>query len=356
MIKNEEKSNLLIKRKRDDEQSQVEKSKKRKRSKEKKNHSTKNPQVHSEIGKLPQTLAAPHVSESVSGTGNNWDNLKSRLMKTQGAVSGVPGVKSYQSLSTSPLVSPATKTVDGIDSMAKFDAATLENARATVTGPFSDASPLSGEHKRYLALDCEMVGVGPHGMRSSLAQVVVVDWNGRVLLNKYVKSGETVVDYRTAVSGITPRLLRDADSFASVQKEVATMIEGKTIVGHGLENDLKALLLSHPSSRIRDTARYVPFCWRGRDGSVNPQKLKNLVHQHLSLGIQMPGVSHEPAEDARGALALYKLHRRQWEHGLLKNAKATTAPKGNKATQRKKKNKLKKSTLSAPRFRDAHKK
>ena len=267
------------------------------------------------------------------GLGKNWASLKSRLMKSQSTVTGA-AVKAKVVVAHNALP-PSNSSLDVLN----LDAETLVSAKTTVTGPFLAEAPLSGEQRRYLALDCEMVGVGPSGMRSSLAQVVIVDWLGRVVLNKYVKPGETVVDYRTAVSGITPRLLRDAESFAVVQREVSKVIEGKFLVGHGLENDLKALLLSHPASRIRDTARYKAFCWRDATGSWRPRKLKHLVHHYLQLDIQTG--SHEPAEDARGALALYKAHRRPWEHGLLGDPKATQVPKGSKATHRKKMNRVK---------------
>ena len=65
-------------------------------------------------------------------------------------------------------------------------------------------APLTDETRvtKYLALDCEMVGVGPEGIESMLAQVVVVNSFGNIVYNKYVAPMEAVVDYRTHVSGI----------------------------------------------------------------------------------------------------------------------------------------------------------
>lgn len=56
---------------------------------------------------------------------------------------------------------------------------------------------------RYLALDCEMVGVGINASQSSLARVSLVNYHGAVILDEYVKQRERVVDYRTPWSGIT---------------------------------------------------------------------------------------------------------------------------------------------------------
>ena len=53
-----------------------------------------------------------------------------------------------------------------------------------------------------VAMDCEMVGVGPEGAESILARVSIVNFFGHCLYDKYVKPSATVTDYRTHVSGI----------------------------------------------------------------------------------------------------------------------------------------------------------
>lgn len=60
---------------------------------------------------------------------------------------------------------------------------------------------------RYLAIDCEMVGVGPGGQENALARVSIVNYYGTVILDEFVRPKEAVTDYRTFVSGITPKLL-----------------------------------------------------------------------------------------------------------------------------------------------------
>lgn len=37
------------------------------------------------------------------------------------------------------------------------------------------------------------------------------------------------------------------------------MLKDKILVGHALKNDLDVLMLSHPRTMIRDTARYRPY-------------------------------------------------------------------------------------------------
>lgn len=55
---------------------------------------------------------------------------------------------------------------------------------------------------RYLAIDCEMVGVGINASESSLGRVSLVNYHGKVILDEFVKPKEHVVDYRTRWSGI----------------------------------------------------------------------------------------------------------------------------------------------------------
>jgi RNA exonuclease 4 len=55
---------------------------------------------------------------------------------------------------------------------------------------------------KYLALDCEMVGVGIDGSESSLARVSLVNYHGVVIFDEFVRQRERVVDYRTFVSGV----------------------------------------------------------------------------------------------------------------------------------------------------------
>jgi RNA exonuclease 4 len=276
---------------------------------------------------------------------SNWNALKQRLEKSQkrssdhlpgtaagGRLGGAAVLDGQPPAAAPPTTAAAASALIAAASSAAAPDAVRAGAIATIRGPFPADAVLTGSHTSYVALDCEMVGVGPGGVRSALSQVVVVDWLGRVLLCKYVKPSEPVTDYRTHVSGCTPALLRGASPLGPVQAEVAKLLASKTLVGHGLKNDLQALLLSHPAASTRDTAQHRPFQWRAGDGTWRPKKLKHLVFQHLSLDIQREGAAHDPAEDARGALALYKLHRREWEHSLLaaKAGKAAGSKGGGK--------------------------
>jgi len=166
-----------------------------------------------------------------------------------------------------------------------------------------------------MALDCEMVGVGVNSTRSSLARVVIIDWKGARVFDEYIQQSEPVTDYRTFVSGITEQNLQQATMPLHVcRMRVSQILFGHILVGHGLENDLQALGINHPWWMIRDTACYEPFMNNNaRYNMLLPRKLKALVFERLGKHIQEAGKPHNPYEDARWAMNLYKSVRSDWE-------------------------------------------
>lgn len=112
---------------------------------------------------------------------------------------------------------------------------------------------------KFLAMDCEMVGIGHNGDDHMLARVSIVNKFGDCVYDKFVKAREEVKDYRTSVSGVRKEDLLNGEDFSTVQKDVSELIKGRILVGHSLKNDLSVLFLSHAKRNIRDTSRYKPF-------------------------------------------------------------------------------------------------
>ncbi|XP_071430227.1 RNA exonuclease 4 [Pithys albifrons albifrons] len=161
---------------------------------------------------------------------------------------------------------------------------------------------------KAVAMDCEMVGVGPKGEDSIVARVSIVNQFGKCIYDKYVKPTEKVTDYRTAVSGIRPQNINAGEDFKTVQKEVADILQGRILVGHALQNDLKVLLLDHPQKKIRDTQKYKPF--KQRVKSSRPS-LKLLCEALLNVQVQTS--EHCSIQDAQAAMRLYTLEKKKWE-------------------------------------------
>ncbi|KAK4691836.1 RNA exonuclease 4, partial [Lecanoromycetidae sp. Uapishka_2] len=155
---------------------------------------------------------------------------------------------------------------------------------------------------KYIAIDCEMVGVGPTpDTDSALARVSIVNYHGLQIYDSFVLPKEPVTDYRTFVSGITPELLKSARTLEVVQADVAKLLNGRILVGHAIKNDLAALLLGHSKRDIRDTSRHPAF--RQLAGGRTPS-LKKLARQVLGVDIQ--GGEHSSIEDARATMLLFR--------------------------------------------------
>lgn len=140
-----------------------------------------------------------------------------------------------------------------------------------------------------------------------LARVSVVDVRGRRVYDSLVQPEYPVLDYNTRFSGITPRRLATATrSLRAVQSDLLGFIVADTLlVGHGLENDLRALRLVH--SHVVDTstlfvhARGLPF----------RHKLSDLVASCLGRRIQTASTGHDSLEDARACMQLLLWRVRQ---------------------------------------------
>eukprot|EP00986_Skeletonema_menzelii_P018682 scaffold26677_cov188-Skeletonema_menzelii.AAC.6 len=177
------------------------------------------------------------------------------------------------------------------------------------------------EKSTYIALDAEMVGVGPHGQHSRLARITLANYDGECIYDTLVQVTETVTDYRTFVSGITAEDLAEGGTaipFEQCRSQVVQLIQDKVVIGHGLKNDFRVLGVTHPWYLTRDTAKYEPFMKVDPTGEKEwiPKKLKVLAKDKLGLVIQEEGVPHCPLEDAVAALELYKKHRMKWEKAM----------------------------------------
>ena len=201
-----------------------------------------------------------------------------------------------------------------------------ENNEDVTVAAGPDQSSLFPDPSKYVACDCEMVGVGA-GRVSALARASLVNWHGKILYDKFVRPKGKITDYRTRVSGVRKRDMDAAVNFDRAHKEVKELLVGKILVGHALKNDLNALKIQHPGEMIRDSAMYRPLLKRNAAGRWQSNSLKNLS---ALLGHKIQSGEHSSVEDARASMMVYRKHRDSWETSILKKGgyKPIPAPKG----------------------------
>ncbi|CAG9786723.1 unnamed protein product [Diatraea saccharalis] len=167
--------------------------------------------------------------------------------------------------------------------------------------------PLEGyvraRHRRggVYAVDAEMCYTTAGFELASIAFIAV---DGHIVYKEYVKPTSPVVDCNTRFSGIRPRDLQTAEkTLKDVQNDILGFVGTDTIlIGHALENDLRALKLLH--SAVVDTSDLYPhargFPLRRSLRSLSIEVLGRPVRNRKSGG-------HSPVEDARAALDLVLL-------------------------------------------------
>lgn len=189
-----------------------------------------------------------------------------------------------------------------------------------------DKSNANQTHKplqRYdvLALDCELVSTTA-GL--SLAHLTVLDEAGAIVLDRHVRPRAAILDYNTRFSGIRaadiPAKRDSVNSLEGVRAALCRLMKPDTVlIGHGLENDLKALRLVHTS--VADSALLYPH----PKGLPYRLSLRELAQAHLGRHIQTNSQDsgHDPEEDARAALDLVRLQFRAMRESRSKAASAS---------------------------------
>lgn len=267
----------------------------------------------------------------MAGFSSNWARLKSTIApkdartKTKIKKTVADSKKTVSKTTTKPISSKSPKpvpetTTPVVHSATSIGATLWSNEKDILLNDIkSSADQVKINHNdskkkqpgKYLAIDCEFVGVGPEGEENALARVSIVNFYGYVVYDKFVKPREKVVDWRTWVSGITAKHMKDAISFSEAQTESAKILDGKILVGHSVNHDLESLFLSHPKSMIRDTTKYKPF--RAIAMGKTPG-LKKLTKHFLQIEIQ--DGEHSSVEDARATMLLFRMYRKDFEKSL----------------------------------------
>ncbi|XP_043567863.1 RNA exonuclease 5-like [Chiloscyllium plagiosum] len=171
------------------------------------------------------------------------------------------------------------------------------------TAKVTDNSPLLG-------LDCEMC-LTTKG--NELTRVSVVNADGCCVMDELVKPDNPILNYLTRFSGITKKMLMPVETkLRDVQAKLKKLLPNDAVlVGHSLNNDLKALKMIH--SNIIDTSLLYARDFGQRF------KLKVLARSVLGKEIQSEGViGHDATEDARAAVELAQYFIKQ---GPMKVAK-----------------------------------
>ena len=171
--------------------------------------------------------------------------------------------------------------------------------RATCTKPRWD---LLNDQKEPLALDIEFQDFKPKGAAKwghRIGRIAFVNTRGQTVYDTYVRykfDQDVAVKCPSEVFGVTRadlQVANGAQPIAEVEKNLEKIMRGRTIVGHGMRLDVKAL-----NETLWEEV--VPVDTQHSYGQIALLKLAN-----SALGLEIQGTIHDPTEDARATMSLY---------------------------------------------------
>lgn len=133
---------------------------------------------------------------------SNWQRLLQKQRKQQ-----VKSSKTSKSVKSNKVSKSVRVPLSKIVELQKAENVKQANNSKPLQIKKSESDNISNREKeigRFLAIDCEFVGVGPEGVQSELARVSIVNYHCHTVYDRYVKPREKVTDWRTHVSGIRP--------------------------------------------------------------------------------------------------------------------------------------------------------
>lgn len=231
--------------------------------------------------------------------------------------------------------------------------------------PKNDVAPTD----RAVCFDCEM-GFTVYGLE--LIRLTATSWpTGELLIDVLVKPFGEILDLNSRFSGVLPEDLAQGEAWSAgddpkptkschdggsengevrVKRKLKVVASPKVardilfsqispntpLIGHGLENDLNAMRIVHPT--LVDTVLLFPH----KAGLPYRHGLKLLMDRHLHRKIQLETgpnmLGHDSAEDARAAGDLVRLRVMQlWQQKRLDGWKVVNGniedPAGNAADE-----------------------
>ena len=187
--------------------------------------------------------------------------------------------------------------------------------------------------KDTVAIDCEMVqcltdkkwrktAKKPHKKRAAVAaRYAIVDYHLSVVCQGYINPPLKVENWKGLKDHTTN--VKKGEDFDEAKKKILGKLRGKRVVAHQYQHDLYSLkIYDFPEEDIRDTST----CKLVREkadlthlNSTHPHiKLKvlakSIVGEHIHF--QPNRRVHNPVEDAKMAMCLYKKVEDEWEERL----------------------------------------
>ena len=181
--------------------------------------------------------------------------------------------------------------------------------------------------KNVVAIDCEMVRCVPdekwlenarkrNKKRVAVAvRCAIVDYDLQVIYNEFICPPMEVKDWQGYHRSHHQEQVKEGTPFYNAREIVRKLLRGKLVVVHHFYHDFDAIQICSviPKDNIRDTSTFKPLRNKAGEDVTKPYvKLTKLAKAILGLRIQKTK-PHDPVEDAKAAMELYKVVEQEWE-------------------------------------------
>jgi len=148
--------------------------------------------------------------------------------------------------------------------------------------------PITDVQKLIRFVDCECTRSARRERKTPLS-VTIMDYEGKIILNKLITPRDHIVDFGAKYHGITEKKARNQEDEYEVIKTIQSLMEGKILVGHDLALEISSLLIpKYKLMGVRDLAGAKVFKSRNMLIKNNGQryKLQTLAKEICGLTIQ----------------------------------------------------------------------
>lgn len=169
----------------------------------------------------------------------------------------------------------------------------------------------------FVLLDTETTGANRDGKKDEPLQIGIVDSDGTVLFDTFVKSMVSIDDEAAATHHITAAMLADAPRFADVHSKLHTVLGYQKVIVYNADFDNQILINAAQAANVQpalyggswDCAmkQYAKFYgeWNPYHANYKNQSLIKACEQQGITGIEAP--AHSALGDCLRTLALIKV-------------------------------------------------
>ena len=186
--------------------------------------------------------------------------------------------------------------------------------------------------KDIVAIDCEMVtcftteewrktAINPETLIQPIAaRYAIVDYDLKVICQGYINPPLEVEKWKGLEDNKTN--VQQGENFYEARAKILGVLRGKRVVAHHYQHDFNSLNIDDddfPEEDIRDTSTCKLLREKAELTHLNSThthiKLKDLVNNIFEVDIpfQPNRQAHDPVEDAKMAMRLYKCVEYEWE-------------------------------------------